>query len=74
MDAFIGKLHGAGAPQALAGRADDGAAAFDPKIHWFTPVMSGDFLKSDRVTLANRDGRDKWLFAARNAYQRVVAC
>jgi hypothetical protein len=35
--------------------------------------MSGDFLKSDSVTLANRNGRDKWLSAARNAYQRVVA-
>ena len=43
MHAFIGQRHGAGAPQALARCADDGAAAFDPKIHCFTPVMSGDF-------------------------------
>ena len=43
MHAFVGQRHGAGAPQALAGCADDGAAAFDPKIHCFTPVMSGDF-------------------------------
>ena len=45
MHAFIGQRHGAGAPQALARCADDGAAAFDPKIHCFSPVMSGDFLK-----------------------------
>ena len=43
MHAFIGQRHGAGAPQALARCADDGAAAFDPKIHCFSPVMSGDF-------------------------------
>jgi hypothetical protein len=35
--------------------------------------MSGDFLKSDGITVANRSGRDKWQFAAPNAYQRVVA-
>ncbi|MEY9925221.1 hypothetical protein ABIF99_011600 [Bradyrhizobium japonicum] len=34
---------GAGAAEALAGCADDGAATFDPKIHCFTPVMSGRF-------------------------------
>ena len=45
MHAFIGQRHGAGAAQALARCADDGAAAFDPKIHCFSPVMSGDFLK-----------------------------
>ena len=39
----LASCHGAGAPQALAGCANDGAAAFDPKIHCFTPVMSGDF-------------------------------
>jgi hypothetical protein len=36
--------------------------------------MSGDFLKSDRITVANHNGRDKWLVAARNAYQAVIAC
>ena len=41
MDAFIGQRHGAGAAQALARCANDGAAAFDPKIHCFAPVMSG---------------------------------
>ena len=43
MDAFICQRHGAGAAQPLARCANDGAAAFDPKIHCFTPVMSGDF-------------------------------
>ena len=45
MHAFTGQRHGAGAAEALAGGADDGAAAFDPKIHCFAPVMSGDFWK-----------------------------
>jgi hypothetical protein len=57
MDAFIGELHGAGAPQTLAGRADDGAAAFDPKIHCFTPVISRRFLEA--ATLANLGAADK---------------
>ena len=52
MHAFIGQRHGAGAPQALARCADDGAAAFDPKIHCFSPVMSGDVLKVDAATVA----------------------
>ena len=43
MHAFVGQRHGAGAAQALARCANDGAAAFDPKIHCFTPVMSDDF-------------------------------
>ena len=43
MHAFVGERHRAGASQALAGCAHDGAAAFDPKIHCLTPVMSDDF-------------------------------
>ena len=38
MHAFSGQRHRAGASQSLAGCADDGAAALDPKIHCFTPV------------------------------------
>jgi hypothetical protein len=43
MNTFVGERHGAGAPQALARCADDGAAAFDPKIHCFAPVILDDF-------------------------------
>src|SRR6478735_8512534 len=43
-----------------------------PRSTVFTPVMSGDFLKPDGVTVANSCGHDKWLFAAQNAYQRNV--
>ena len=53
MHAFLGQRHRAGAAEALAGCAHDGAAAFDPKIHCFTPVISGDFLKSDAATVTN---------------------
>ena len=59
MHALVGQRHRAGAPEALAGCADDGATAFDPKIHSFTPVMSGDFLKSEAATVANIAGPDK---------------
>ena len=69
MHAFVGQRHRAGASQALAGCADDGAAAFDPKIHCLTPVMSGDCLKSDPAIVANPDGPDKGLRICRNAYQ-----
>jgi len=34
--------------------------------------MSDD-LKSDSVTVANINGCDKWLLAARNAYLHIVA-
>ena len=43
MHALGGERHRAGASQALAGCANDGAAAFDPKIHCLTPVGSDDF-------------------------------
>ena len=59
MDTFIGQRDRAGAAQALARGAYDGAAAFDPKIHSFTPVMSGDFATNDGGTLANIGGHDK---------------
>ena len=78
MHAFIGQRHGAGAPQALARCADDGAAAFDPKIHCFTPVMSGDVLKVMRLTVAKSSGPDKSSRPADNAYcdpgKRLARC
>jgi hypothetical protein len=53
VDAFIGERHGAGAAQPLARCTDDGAAAFDPKIHCFTP------LTSDAASVANLARPDK---------------
>ena len=73
MHAFAGELHGAGAPQTLARCADDGAAAFDSKIHCFTPVMSGVFEVRFRPLVANLGGLDKGIAHRRNAYQGEVA-
>jgi hypothetical protein len=58
MHAFVRQRHGAGASETLAGCAHDGAAAFDPKIHCFTPVLSDD-LKFDIAIVANPDLPDK---------------
>jgi hypothetical protein len=44
MHAFAGERYRAGPSQTLAGCAYDRAAAFDPKIHCFTPIRSDDFL------------------------------
>src|SRR5947207_4317116 len=58
--AFGGKRHRAGASQALAGCAHDGAAAFDPKIHCLTPVLCQMvFRSSDFATVANIVAYDK---------------
>jgi hypothetical protein len=59
MDAFIGQRDRTRPAQALARCAYDGPAAFDPKIHCFTPVMSGDFATNDGATLANIGVPDK---------------
>ncbi|MGB8400032.1 hypothetical protein, partial [Bradyrhizobium sp.] len=48
----------AGAAQALARCADDGAAVFDTEIHCFTPV-SAVFFEVGAATVANIDGPDK---------------